>query len=181
MSGGIVKMKPAKDKDEVPVLLLKMIISNQESDATWTVDPQSQFISYPNYDGKIAPVYAQSDMAMSPTLVINRGEMRTLNLYFRLPENRKSESEIPEFDFRWQVRAGDRPVEVTTSFDRITIEPYAVGPWPYYYPYYYPHYDSPAFWPYFTFGFDYGWDPSPSMVSPPVPVAPPSEPLIVGH
>lgn len=182
MSAGIVKLKPNGGGEKIAALHLRMVLSNQESAVPWTVDPQAQSVSFPNAGAQVAPVFVQSDSSTAPNLVVDRGEIRTLDLYFQLPAKEKA-GDIPEFDFHWQVNAGARLAQETTSFDRVEIQTYAVGPYlyPYAYPYAYPGY-YPGYNPYaYPFGPGFGWEAPPIVVAPAVPAPPPSRPVIVGH
>lgn len=182
MSSGIVRLKPDKGGDKIDALHVRMVVSNQSSDAPWTVEPQSQSVSFANVGGRTAPLFVQSDASSSSASVVNRGEIRTFDLYYRLPDSKASAETIPEFDFHWQVKAGDRLVTESTSFDRVAVHYDAAPVYPFYgsYPYAYPYGGYPFG---FGAGFGFGWEPSPPVivVPPSAPAPPPSKPVIVGH
>lgn len=106
------------------------------------VNPNEQSISFPN-EQQVKPLLATSDSISTPQMTIKPGELRVLDLFFPTPVMKDSESKIPEFDFHWQIQAGNKKVKGTTPFDRIEIydPPQVIYP---YTPY-----------PYYTYG--YGW------------------------
>lgn len=193
VSGGIVKLRSLESGTTFPVLHLRMLLSNESSRAPWTVDAQAQTVVFPNSSSQ-SPLFAQSESTTSSTLTVNLNEMKVLDLYFSLPDSRKSAKEIPEFDFHWQVQAGSQLVKETTAFERVGVSSYSYSDRAFYYspydspynPYYsYSPYDYPpysGFWPY-SYGPDggFGWSP-PLVVVPPLSAVPrPSVPVIVGH
>ena len=46
------------------------------------------------------------------------GEQRVLDLYFPVPGNLDSASEIPTFDVTWKIQTADRVVAMRTPFER---------------------------------------------------------------
>lgn len=181
-SGGVVKLKPTGGGSRIPALHVRMAIVNQSSQAPWSVDPHAQTVSFPNDGSNIAPVFVQPQSPATPELIVNQGDIRTLDLYFALPDGEKSAKELPEFNFQWRVQAGTQLVQETTSFDRVAIPPaYDYGPYPYY------PYDM-GWGP--DWGWGMGWGPGwgwgPGFWGGPgyfggAAAPPPNRPVIVGH
>ncbi|MDR3608135.1 MAG: hypothetical protein P4M08_12235 [Oligoflexia bacterium] len=145
MSMGIVDIKPKQDGKKTPALHLRMSIANQSVNQKWTLDVQEQSVSFPN-QGQVWPQFANSDSTSIPILDINPGELRTLDLYFSLPETEKNEAGLAEFNFHWKLQSGDRTITETTPFDRVPVPEYAATDYPYY-------------WPYEPYPYALGWGP----------------------
>lgn len=188
-SGGIVKLKPNKGGAKVPALHVRVVLANQSSPMPWNVDPRALTVSFPNGEANVAPIFVQSHSPTTPVLVVSQGEMRSLDLYYALPEEEKSAKELPEFNFQWEIHVGPRLVQETTSFDRVTLPSYDYGAYPY-------PYDG-GWEPDWGWGPDWGmgwgmgwggwgpgyWGGGPMMEGPMMegPAMAPSRPVIVGH
>ena len=138
------------------VLLVRMIVTNQTDDATWSVDTRQQTATI---EGQLqAPIYASVQNQPAPSVVqIARGERRNIDLYYRLPGSSDTNENVPRFDLAWSVRTGSQTFAESTSFNRLAVEPMYVSDG-YYGPGYYRY--GPGFGPYY-YGGAYGYWGSP--------------------
>jgi hypothetical protein len=135
---------------KVRALHLHMVASNHATQGTWNIHPNDSFVSFPN------GTRAQPVAANPPTLELQPGELRPMELYFPLPAGLKSEDDIREFDFHWQAKAVDQTVTETTPFDRVPVQQYIA---------YDPYWDAGAFYPSYPYypgtraglGFGFGY------------------------
>jgi hypothetical protein len=169
-SGGLVRLNPNAGGKKISAIHVRMLFSNQTGVAPWSVDPQQETAWFPGRAGATAPVFVTSSPPESPTLSVKAGALESLDLYYPLPDGEGSADEIPDFDFHWSVRIGERVIQEMTSFDRVQLHSYAA------YPYWY----SP--WP---LGWDYpygmGWAEPPLIWAAPVAPYPPERPVIIHH
>lgn len=134
-SMGVVDIKPPDSPNTVPALHVKVAVSNEHEHGDWVFNAQDQFVALPNQT-EVRPLMAKSDTSNSQTIVVQPGQLRSIELFFPLQGLDKSAKTLPEFDFHWQLRAGEQLVKQTTLFDRITIPDapaviYPYGPYPY--------------------------------------------------
>jgi hypothetical protein len=145
VSAGIADIKSKQDPKPFPALHLQVSVTNQSTTEPWTFHSQDQFVSFPN-DGQSKPL--KMDPSSNESWMVGPGELKTFDYYFPLPNEGMSAESVPEFDFHWQLQAGQNLVRETTSFDRIQIhELYASA--------YYGPYDGPWIYP----GPYWGWGP----------------------
>jgi len=150
-SSGLTALPEAEPN--TPALFVRIIVTNNSDDTTWTMDTQQQLAIVGGQ--KLSPTYVNAYQYTKPAVEIPRGEKRLLDFYYRLPGKVDTENPTPEFDFAWNVQTGARVVAERTSFDRLTVEPvYARG---YYYPYGYSY--GPWWGPYGW--YDPFWGPYP--------------------
>lgn len=130
--------------DNVPVLLVRMTVTNDGDATPWQVDTRQQYVSIPG-EGRSRAMYARSDVQSLPVVDIPQRTRHVFDLYFPLPDSIDRASRLPRFDLQWQVQTGTRMVASSTTFDRIRREPdrYAYDPW----------------WPYAGFGPYWWYDP----------------------
>jgi hypothetical protein len=128
-SSGLTELPGAEAR--TPALFVRMVVTNNSDDATWTMDTAQQQAVIGGQ--KQSPAYVNTYGQKQPALEIPKGEKRLVDLYYRLPAKTDPDDAMPEFDFAWSVQTGTRLVAERTSFDRMRVEPmYAGG---YYYPY----------------------------------------------
>ena len=94
---------------------LKLVASNHSPSGVWRIDSSSFFVAFP--DG----VKSYVAKAEPTKLQIPSGALLGMDLYFPLPSDIKSESQVPEFDFHWSAQAIGKNVQETTAFDRVRI------------------------------------------------------------
>jgi hypothetical protein len=123
LSWGIVDIKPQDDQKTFPALHLRISISNQSKDQEWAVNAQDQSVSFPN-QGQSRPIVAYSEKTSTSSLVVKPGELRWVDLYFPLPKGAESAKDLSQFDFHWQIYAGNQLIRDTTLFDRAEIPEY---------------------------------------------------------
>lgn len=146
-SMGIVDVKSKQDSKTFSALHLRMSITNQSTTEQWTLNTLDQFVSFPN-DGQSKPIVM--DPSQTTVVDVGPGDLKTLDYYFPLPNEKMSAENLAEFDFHWQLEAGSKPVQETTSFNRIQVQEHYASA------YYGPYYD-PWFYPYPYWGWGSGW------------------------
>ncbi len=149
LSLGVKEIESEKGGDKTPALLLRIALSNHGENTNEILDIRDQFVSFSNA-GSSEVLFSNFDHQLLPRLEVKPGELRALDLYFKLPPFMKSESDIPEFDFHWKIQIGHEKISKVTPFDRIPIPDY----------YYGPNYYPPYFYPYgWGWGYALGWSP----------------------
>ena len=137
LSMGIAELKPNDGSKTFSALHLRMSISNQSSNI-WILNTNEELVSLPNQPS-MPPTFVNTNSPIASQLNVNPGELRTVDLYYRLPDEKNSAKDVAEFDFNWRIQAGGTPIQETTQFARIRAYPlYAVAT-PYYGPYTYPY------------------------------------------
>jgi len=129
-SMGVIDLEPSHASKQIPTIHLRMVISNQSAGQVWNFNTQDQVVSFPN-DGEVLPTFVNSDLKSIPSLRINKGELRVLDLYFQLPANQKSAEDIPAFTLRWKIQTGEMVTQETALFNRIPVPPRPVVVYPY--------------------------------------------------
>ncbi len=129
---------------DVPVLLVRMTVTNDGDAVPWQVDTREQYVSIPG-EGRSRAMYARSDVQTLPVVQIPQRTRHVFDLYFPLPDTVDRASRLPRFDVQWQVQTAARLVASSTGFDRVRSDPdrYAYDPW----------------WPYGGFGPYWWYDP----------------------
>ncbi len=127
-----------------PVLVVRMIVTNDGDATPWQVDTREQYVSIPG-EGRSRAMYARSDVRSLPIVQVAQRSSHVFDLYFPLPGSIDRASQLPRFDLQWQVQTATRMVASSTTFDRLRREPerYAYDPW----------------WPYAGFGPYWWYDP----------------------
>jgi hypothetical protein len=130
LSMGVDELKAKNDSKTLSALHLRMLISNNTDTVLWTVNTQELEVSFPNH-GSARPIYVNTDATAAPNVEIKPRELKSVDLYFPLPEGADSAKDLPNFDFFWQARSGDTVVRETTPFDRVQIvgRPAPYGPY----------------------------------------------------
>jgi hypothetical protein len=122
ISSGVNDVEPAPGSPHIKVLQARMVVANNLDNTPWIVDTRAQY-AWIAGEGKARPMFANSDAPGAPLLRIGRGEQRTVDLYYPLPQGMQSEDKLPTFDLAWQVQTGQRLIAERTPFERIPIEP----------------------------------------------------------
>ena len=110
---------------------VRMIVADN-SQTTWTLDTRQQVVALS--DGQqLAPAYVttQEGQAGPPSVTVAAGGKRIIDLFYPLPPNMQSASQVPEFDVVWHVATSQQQVTERTPFDRLRVEPdvaYGYGP-----------------------------------------------------
>jgi hypothetical protein len=131
---GITELEQQGNHEKIPALHVRMAISNNKEKQNWYIYPKDQFISFPN-QGPSYPILIRAGGKETSQVEIKPTELKTIELYFPLPGRAESESEIPEFDFHWRLKAGQSEVKEVTLFDRITLPIRVASNYPYGYDY----------------------------------------------
>lgn len=105
---------------------LRMIVTDS-SETPWTMDTRQQAMAFP--DGQqLAPAHvttSEGRVGLPSVMVPARGE-RVIDLFYRLPANMQSASQVPAFTVVWHVNTPQQQVTERTRFDRMRVEPMAV-------------------------------------------------------
>jgi hypothetical protein len=133
-SRGIVELEAQQGGKRIKALHLRMAVSNQSETELWKINAQEQVVSFPNQSAT-QPLVVKADARKLPNLEAHPGELRTLDLYYPLPEGEKSADQLPEFSFRWKVQAGERTSQGSALFNRVEIPDYPTVMYPYRYPF----------------------------------------------
>jgi hypothetical protein len=137
---GIVDVPPQAGADEVPMIGVRMVASNDNDTGVWRIDTRRQVLEIPGA-GKSQAAFVTADAQGSPELEVPPNQKRTIDFYYPLPEGREDPEDIPACDFTWEVQTPTRPVAGRTPFERVTVEPA-----------YYPYHPRPYGWgPYFWY------------------------------
>jgi hypothetical protein len=110
----------AIDDASVPVVRARMTVTNSSDDAGWeldTSDVQADFGA-----GKQRPAFANAAGSELPLITIPRGQERTVDLFYRLPEATPDADSLPAFELDWKVKTGTVEVAGSTSFERTEVD-----------------------------------------------------------
>jgi hypothetical protein len=104
------------------VLQVRLIVANNADAEPWVLDTR-QVLAWIPGEGRSAPAFVNSGMPEELPLVhVTRGEERTVDLYYPLPQGMQSPSKIPEFDVTWSLQTGMGQVAERTPFERLRVE-----------------------------------------------------------
>jgi hypothetical protein len=102
---------------------MRMIVTDN-SQTPWTMDTRQQTIAFP--DGlQLAPAHVITDEGQGglPSVTVPARGERVIDLFYRLPANRQSASQVPAFTVLWRVDTPQEQVTERTRFARMRIEP----------------------------------------------------------
>ncbi|MCU1279902.1 MAG: uncharacterized protein JWM53_3448 [bacterium] len=131
-SFGMSKIASSKMPDQSQKAVHVRMIVNDNSQAAWTLDTRQQVIVFPGGQ-QVAPglVTTREGTAGLPSVTVPAGGKRIVDLFYPLPANLQSASQIPEFDVVWHVNTPEQQVTERTPFDRLRVDPevaYGYGP-----------------------------------------------------
>lgn len=126
---------------QVPVLHVRMIVTNDGDDSPWQVDTRQQYVEIPG-EGRSRAIYASSDAQALPVVEVPRSARHVFDLFFPLPAAMADAAHLPRFEVLWQVSTPARMVASRTAFDRMRQDP--------------DRYMYDPYWAYAGFG-PYGW------------------------
>jgi hypothetical protein len=131
---GIGEARVSNDSDatgkKAALLQMRMLVSNDSDDQAWIVDTREQFLEIPGV-GRSRPAYVNTDHQGAPVIEIPRGERRTVDLFYPLPQNLQKTDKLPPFELVWNVRTGTRVVAHRTPFEKVPLyaeSAYGLGP-----------------------------------------------------
>lgn len=129
--------------DQVRTLHVRLTVSNDNGAAAWTMDTRDVLLDLAK-TGERRASFVRGTPSGSSVLAVAPGDARSVDLYYVLPREEKSEKRIPRFDVLWQVQTAERVVAERTPFERVTLEPpvstdvgagFGIGPFGYFEPY----------------------------------------------
>src|SRR5262245_31046046 len=84
-SFGVTELAPAPGAAQIPVLQVRMIVSNNGDPTPWSIDTRAQEIEIQG-EGRSAPLYVNGDQPGSPApqITVGEREQKTLDFYFPL-------------------------------------------------------------------------------------------------
>ncbi len=146
-SFGVVDIEQPRrpDADEIAALHVRFAVSNDAGAGPWTVDTRRIQADLRGVGDAGVPMVA-SDADGLPTVTIEPGQQRVIDLFYPLPRNVEGEDDMPAFDLLWRVRTDTGLVTQRTPFERIDVErqtpTYSATGWYgsfwWYHPWYYP-------------------------------------------
>jgi hypothetical protein len=110
-------------KQKQKAVHVRMVVRDN-GQTPWTMDTRQQALAFP--DGQeLAPAHVTTDdgeVGLPSVMVPARGE-RVIDLFYRLPANKQSASQLPAFSVVWRVDTPHQQVTERTRFDRMLVEP----------------------------------------------------------
>jgi hypothetical protein len=102
---------------------MRMIVTDA-SQAPWTVDTRQQAMAFPDGE-QLAPAHVTTSSGQGglPSVVVPARGERVIDLFYRLPGNARSASQVPAFTVVWHVDTPEQRVTEQTRFDRKRVEP----------------------------------------------------------
>lgn len=116
---GIEDAFARNSQTKVPSLHLQLVVSNASGKTPWTVDVRSQHLSLKNETKTMSPTWAYSKGSSLPIVRIDPETSQTIDLYYALPEDKRTALEVPGFTLNWQVWTEKLLVAEPTTFDQI--------------------------------------------------------------
>jgi hypothetical protein len=148
-SRGVVSVQPAGGGHRVPMIQIRLVVSNDNDTGPWTFDVREQRLTGLGATEQ-APVLVSGPASTDPRLVIAPRQQRSMDLYFRSPGTGGAP---PVFDLLWVVHTPLRAVAERTPFEEHRTgdrDVYAaptttigLGPTYWYDAYYYPAFAVP--------------------------------------
>jgi hypothetical protein len=120
-SFGVTELAPA-DQPAVVVLHVRFVVTNEGDATAWTLDTREQLIELAG-EGRSAALFVNTDRDQLPVVAIGPRERRTLDFYFPLPAQVRSDDALPGFEILWRIGTADRAVADRTAFRRVETEP----------------------------------------------------------
>lgn len=114
-SFGLVELTPA-DMAPITALHVRIVAANTTSNRPWNVDLAGATVRAG--DSEARTLLANSDLATLPIVLVDRGEPRTIDLYFAAPPGVREEEDLGEWDFRISIAAPGKAVPAQTHFTR---------------------------------------------------------------
>ncbi len=115
----------AEGESDVPMLIVRMAIDNTSSATPLTVDTREERVHIAG-EGESRAAYVNTDLGTLPSVAVAQGERRVLDFYFPLPDGLDDATDVPGFEFLWQIRTASATVPGRATFDRELAEPSAV-------------------------------------------------------
>lgn len=114
-SFGLVEVTPA-DMASIPTLHVRIVATNNVSERPWNVDLAGATIRAGDREART--LLANSDLPTLPIVLVDRGETRTIDLYFAPPPGVREEEDLGEWDFRISIAAPGKAAAAQTHFTR---------------------------------------------------------------
>jgi hypothetical protein len=101
---------------------VRLVVTNRNDDATWSVNESEQQIELDAEYGRIEEP-ARPVAGKAPQVVeIAPGKSASIDLFFPVPPEFEDAKDLVAFDVVWTVRAGDRPIMQRTAFERYLVK-----------------------------------------------------------
>jgi hypothetical protein len=110
----------SQDEDGSAALHVRLVASNTTSDAPMTLDTRDVMVEIAG-EGTSRAMAVSAERDGLPSVVIPRGERRTIDFYYPLPEGVEEEADLAAFDVAWRVRIGERDIAGRTAFGRMAV------------------------------------------------------------
>jgi hypothetical protein len=95
---------------------VRIAVANNAGARPWNVDVAGATLRAA--DGESRTLLANGDLGTLPIALVDRGEPRTIDLYFALPPGVRDEEDLPEVDFSVPLTAPARAVRAQAHFTR---------------------------------------------------------------
>ena len=112
----------------VPCLHVGITVFNVAGEAPWAIDIRDQMITLPG-GPQVRASNVKTTAPGAPILAIGPGERVAMDLFFVLPEQQQTPSQVSAFDFIWQVTTDRKHAAGNIPFGRFEASPTA-GPGP---------------------------------------------------
>lgn len=103
-------------------LHLRFVISNDSGAQPWTVDTRQITLELRDKKNRPAPGLVNADEQDLPVVTVPPRQVRTVDLYYPLPEGMEEAEDVPAFDVLWTVQTDTRAVTERTPFERFYID-----------------------------------------------------------
>ena len=115
---GLVDMAPQGRSDQhISSLRVRLTLDNRSSGA-WTLDTRQQKIDLPGYGTSVAAFAAADPGSSPPSIVVQPGAHRVIDLFFPVPAQLQSGGNMPQkFDVLWRVQTPAGAIDQRTAID----------------------------------------------------------------
>lgn len=129
-SMGVVDLRRKGEDKRVPSFHVRATLSKTSGVNLWTFNIQEQTLFIPN-QSPILPLYANSNSTTLPSFQLKTGDVRSIDLFFPLPQNINSADDVSEFNFKWVIHPDSQILTETTNFQRLQAHEHYPAAYPY--------------------------------------------------
>jgi len=117
---GLIRADLAQTGRDVPLLHLRLTVSNDSDAGPWTVDAREQLVAIPGA-GQSRPALVNSDQPGAPNLTVPPHQTKVIDLYYALPPDISSAADVSAFDLLWHVQTPALMVADHTPYSRVRL------------------------------------------------------------
>jgi hypothetical protein len=112
VSGSVTEMQPLGEERTVPVLQVRLLLTNLADEVPWVLDTREVVVWLAG--GPLCrPAFANADACTPPVLVVPRGSRQVVELYYPLPPSPDGRL-APTIHVAWLVQTGVGPLRQQT-------------------------------------------------------------------